>query len=272
MLDPELTRALVEGGEGPSAPVTLALAVGLAVVHLGAGRLTALDRVPRSRWLSAAGGVSVAYVFVHVLPEVAASATTIERHGSALVFFEHHVYLVALLGFVTFYGLERLAKRSPTDQNDGGDRREATAGDPGSPGGAPDAHPTGVFWIHVGSFAVYNAIIGWFLLEQADLRSLALFVVAMGLHFVVNDHGLRDHYEHRYDRYGRWVLGAAVVGGVAVGVLVEGGHVLVATLFSFIAGGVILNVIKEELPEERESRFPAFALGAVGYTVILVAV
>lgn len=43
-----------------------------------------------------------------------------------------------------------------------------------------------------------------------------------------------------------------------------------AILFAFLAGGVILNVIKEEVPAERESRFSAFALGAVGYAGVLL--
>jgi hypothetical protein len=41
-------------------------------------------------------------------------------------------------------------------------------------------------------------------------------------------------------------------------------------LFAFLAGGVVLNVLKEELPEERESRFWAFALGAASYTALLL--
>jgi hypothetical protein len=41
-------------------------------------------------------------------------------------------------------------------------------------------------------------------------------------------------------------------------------------LFAFLAGGIVLNVIKEELPEERESRFPAFVVGTGGYAVLLL--
>ena len=36
-------------------------------------------------------------------------------------------------------------------------------------------------------------------------------------------------------------------------------------LFAFLAGGVVLNVLKKELPEERESRFLLFALGLAAY-------
>jgi hypothetical protein len=44
-----------------------------------------------------------------------------------------------------------------------------------------------------------------------------------------------------------------------------------AVLFAFLGGVVILNVIKEELPQEQESLFWAFALGAALYTALLLA-
>ena len=120
--------------------------------------------------------------------------------------------------------------------------------------------------------AVYTALIGYLFLHRlaADLEDLLLFFVAMALHFVVNDYGLREH-KNAYLRKGRWVLAAAVVLGWEVGLLTEIPEVAIAVLTAFLAGGVIMNVLKEELPEERESRFWAFALGAAFYTVILLA-
>jgi hypothetical protein len=47
---------------------------------------------------------------------------------------------------------------------------------------------------------------------------------------------------------------------------------VLSLVLAFVAGGVILNVLKEELPEERESRFWAFALGAAGYGALLLAI
>lgn len=64
---------------------------------------------------------------------------------------------------------------------------------------------------------------------------------------------------------------AAVLGGWAVGAVTEIPQVLVGFLFAFLAGGVVLNVLKEELPEERQSNFGAFALGTAGYALILLA-
>lgn len=51
----------------------------------------------------------------------------------------------------------------------------------------------------------------------------------------------------------------------------ELGEAALALLFAFLAGGVVLNVLKEELPEERESRFGAFALGLAAYAALLLA-
>lgn len=92
--------------------VALIAALGLALVHLYAGKLRFLEGTPRSIWLSVAGGVSVAYVFVHLLPEVSEVQEVLtEALGSALGFLENHGYLVALVGLVVFYGLERAAGR-----------------------------------------------------------------------------------------------------------------------------------------------------------------
>jgi len=244
--------------DGVIALLALMLAAGLAGVHLFSGRLQFLGVSPRSRWLSAAGGVSVAYVFVHLLPDLADEQKTIrEATSESLSFLEYHVYLVALVGLMAFYGLERAAKVSRKNERSAG-REDSTGG--------------GVFWLHTASFAVYNALVGYLLLHREDPGPgpLALFAFAMGVHFVVNDYGLRHDHKGAYDRVGRWVLAAAVLAGWAVGLSFEVSKAALAVLFAFLAGGVIMNVLKEELPEEQESRFWAFALGAAIYSVILL--
>lgn len=231
-----------------------AFAAALAAAHLFAGHL-GFRAIPRSEWLSGAGGVSVAYVFVHVLPELSERHDALE--GSVVGFVEHHVYLVALAGFGAFYGLEQLA--------DSSDERDEV-------GDAVTETSEGVFWLHVGSFAAYNALIGYLLVhrDEGGFVGLLLFAVAMSLHFVVNDHGLRERHKAAYDRVGRWLLAGGVLAGTALGLVTAVAEALVTVLFAFLAGGIILNVIKEELPEERRSRFRAFALGAAAYAGLLL--
>lgn len=47
---------------------SLVAVLGLALVHLFSSRLRFLDGTPRSIWRSIADGISVAYVFIHILP------------------------------------------------------------------------------------------------------------------------------------------------------------------------------------------------------------
>ncbi len=239
-------------------PLTALLAAGLASVHLFAGRVSFLDVTPRSVWLSIAGGISVAYVFVHLLPDLAEEQEAIrEAVGESFSFLEYHVYLVALIGLAVFYGLERVAKTSRQRSRDAGKE---------------DATEASVFWLHAASFTLYNALIGYLLLHREDpgLQGLLLFTFAMGVHFVVNDYGLRKDHKGAYERVGRWVLAAGIFVGWVVGVFSEISEAAIAVLFGFLAGGVIMNVLREELPEEREGRFWAFALGATLYAVVLL--
>jgi hypothetical protein len=243
---------------------TFVAAAILAGVHLVAGYMHFLDAKPRSRWLSAAGGTSVAYVFVHLLPDLSAAQDAVsEAAEGVLGYVESHVYLIALLGLAVFYGLESAAlQRSPA--------RPEEAGRSGGGDHADPERERAVMAVSVGAFALYNAVIGYVLTLSEDLRQLAFFTVAIGVHFIVNDHGLREEHRGPYERWGRWVLVAAVLAGWAVGVVVELPEHAAAIPLAFVAGAIILTVLKEELPEERQSRFGAFALGAGLYTALLL--
>ena len=235
--------------------LTAFLVAGMALAHLFSDKLLFLQGIPRSPWLSMAGGVSVAYVFLHILPELSQHQGAIEEVGGPVVgYLEKHVYLVALLGLGLFYGLERAAKQ----------KRDRSVR-----GGESMAY---VFWLHMASFTIYNTLIGYLLLHRVDqnLQSLLFFFFAMTVHFVVNDYGLREDHEEQYDRIGRWILAAAIFLGWGIGVVVEVPEAAIAMLFAFLAGGVVLNVLKEELPRERKSRFWAFALGLVAYAALLL--
>ena len=227
----------------------------LAAVHVFAGKLRFLDVVPRSVWLSGAGGASVAYVFLHLLPELAHGQEALaEATGEALRVLETHVWILALVGLAAFYGLDAAARETKGE---------------GKGSGASGK----VFWLHVASFGLYNAIIGYLLFYREDptRAALATYTTAMALHFVVNDYGLRHNHPHLYRAIGRWLLGAAVVVGCGVAVLVRLPEPVVVAAVAFLGGGVILNVLKEELPEDRKSRFLPFAVGAALYAVLLIA-
>lgn len=230
----------------------------LAGLHLLAPRIRKLPGVPERATTSFAGGLAAAYVFLHLLPEVADGEEAIgEALGNVLeptALLELAIFAVALTGFTVFYGLERVAQR----------RADRSGGE----GGA------GLFWLHLGAFGVYNALITYTmpLRLETGVGFGVLFTVAMGLHFVLTDRGMEEHYRERFERTGRWVLAAALLAGwVLVAIAAPTSTVVVALLTALLGGAVLLNVFKEELPSADRSSFGWFVAGLVLYAGLLFA-
>ncbi len=225
----------------------------LAVVHLEARRFSE-SRFRERGIFSAAGGASVAYVIVLVLPELEDAAHNVTASTSPVVLIfgrRVEVYVVVLLGFVVFYGVDVYATQV---------QRESTS------------TSKTAFWVHISFFALYNVLIGDLLYHQVETgkANLVLYALAMGLHFMVADAGLRRNQEVDYDRIGRWVFAGAVVFGAAVGFSTETREGLLAILFAFLAGSVLFNVLNEEIPSVGSGRFVAFTAGALIYAGILL--
>lgn len=230
----------------------------LAALHVATPHIRRLPVVPERATGSFAGGIAVAYVFLHLLPELAAGN---EAVGEALhdvvrvtPLLDLGIFVVALVGFAAFYGLERLAQHSAGEG----------AGDP----------PAGVFRLHLGSFVVYNGLITYTMplrLRTGVVFGL-LFAVAMALHFVLTDRGLEEHYRRRFDNRGRFALAAALVAGWLLAWLFAPTRtVVVSVLTALLGGSILLNVFKEELPSARRSSFAWFLVGLVLYAALLAA-
>jgi len=238
--------------------LTLACALLFAAIHILIGHMSGLHGSKRSGWLSFGGGVAVTYVFLDVLPELTEHNEVLAHGNEQMAWLaDHMVYLVALFGLVLFYGMDRWLHASRRRQ------RNATG---------EDLPEEAVFWIHIGTFAVYNFMIGYLLLNREDhsLQALGLYAVAMSLHFLTGDYGLFDHHKKLYQQRVRWIVAGSLLAGWLAGVLIEIHDPTISIIYGFIAGGVILNVIKEELPEDRESRFGPFAAGVAIYSVIIL--
>src|SRR3954471_12817209 len=100
---------------GQSVVGSLVVAVVLAALHLAAPHIRRLPLVPERATGSFAGGLAVAYVFLHLVPEIAEGNEAIGAALSDVVeptpLVDLGIFLVALAGFAAFYGLQRLADR-----------------------------------------------------------------------------------------------------------------------------------------------------------------
>lgn len=232
------------------------LAVCLALLHLYVRLLSPALDAPRSPWLSLAGGAATAYVFIHIFPSLCDGQDALLRAGWAWVsLLDRHVFCIALAGLLVFYALERAAL---------GVRGGRTA--------PPVEAGHGLFWLHLTSFGLYNFLIGYLLVNRATPgpANLITYFLAMALHMAGNDYGLRRHFTDSYRRLGRLVLAGAVLAGWGFGVIFRVHEAVLAILFAFLAGGVVMNTMKDELPLDGSGNAPAFTLGAAGYAALLL--
>jgi hypothetical protein len=209
--------------------------------------------------LSAASGISVAYVFLDLMPALTERQNLI-GHSGLLPGLEQHVYIMALVGLIVAFWVETASRDSR--------RRHRDAGKPDQTGHL-------AFSLSIASFCILNASIGYAVASPGDeaVEPLWIFAVAMGLHFLANDHSLVEHHGERYQRVGRWLLCGALLAGWVVGIVpgLEIPPAALALVLAYIAGGTIMNILRHELPDtERSGDVVAFAIGAAIYGVLVL--
>lgn len=239
---------------------SLLVVLALAIVHAAAGTTAALGLRWQPRVLSAAAGISLAYVFLDLIPTLADGQDLIDASG-LLPGLERHVFILALVGCTVSFWVETEARRARRHRRNTGAANET--GD-------------GTFWLGIVSSVFLNAAIGYILANPGDeaLRPLWMFAIAMGLHFAVNDHALTEHHGARYRTWGRWLLVAGLLGGWSVGMVpaLEIPPQALALVLAYISGGVIMNVLRHELPDtDRTADAVAFAAGAAVYGALVLA-
>lgn len=103
----------------PHELITLLIALGLVTIHVLSGRLTTIPEVPRSRWLSFSWAIPVAFVFLALLPALASDQQALSGAVSGVLdAVGKHVYAIALVGFIVFYGTERAVKQSQENKSE----------------------------------------------------------------------------------------------------------------------------------------------------------
>jgi hypothetical protein len=235
-----------------SYPYTLVAALVLSGVYLLGNTLR--ERSHR-RWISIAAGVSVATIFLDLLPELSEHQTAFldAHHPGVALFPEQAVYLSAMLGFVLFYGFQDMLAGSSTKEGE----------------------PSRLFFsLQIAAFALYSGFIAYLLVHNVwnDARSLFLYALAMAFHLFLVGHSLAYDHPNRYEHYGRWILAVAIMGGWSCGILTSIPEAWLARTTGFVSGGVIMNSLVVELGEGRGGRFIPFAVAAATYSIVLIAV
>jgi hypothetical protein len=143
---------------------------------------------------------------------------------------------------------------------------------PRNPEAGGESADVRTFRLHVGGFAIYAGLVSLTMAESASRGELpvALYCLAMGLHFVGAAGDLYVEHGPLYMNPGRYMLAAAVLAGWALGTLIRIPPVTFYTLLGLVSGGVVVNSMIMELPSEKDGRFWPFVCGAVGYSLVLL--
>ena len=231
----------------------------LAGIHLGAGVVRRIPLSIRPTVASAAAGISVSWVFLELMPALSEHQDAIEGTG-LLPGLERHVYIAALAGLVTAFWVETASRSSRRENFEAGGEAVTS---------------TSTFWLSLAGYTVFNASIGYALADPADpaVTPYWIFVIAMGLHFLANDESMVENHGIRYQRVGRWLLIAGLLSGWLVGRVpkydLDGAGL--AVVLSYIAGGMIMNIMRHELPvTSRTVNAAAFAVGAFVFGVLVL--
>ncbi|MDJ0647802.1 MAG: hypothetical protein QNJ60_03775 [Xenococcaceae cyanobacterium MO_188.B19] len=233
----------------------LILAIALALVHGFATKLPIFKIIPHFRWISFAGGVSLSYVFLEIFPELSHAQEELQHSETLMIqFLENHVYILALVGLLVFYGLDLLAFRFRPRQK--------------------QENNSLFFWIHIGIFVILNIIMSYLLqdLEEHSIGACILFFITFALHLFIIDDSLREHQPVLYDQLGRWLLVAAIIFGYVIGQVIHIDEAVISIIWSFLAGTIIFNVLKRELPDANDTCFGSFISGSLLFSILLFSI
>lgn len=214
----------------------LLVALILGAAHIVAPRVKAVVKYPE-RQQAFGGGLSVAYVFLHLIPSLDASDSVVGPR----------IYFVALLGFVAFYGLDVMF-RPPNH-----------------------THAT-KYHAYLAVFFVYDALMVFTLgLQLPPTPILTLvFAVSLALDVLDTDLELEAEYGARFVKSGRWLLLAGVAVGYALG-LVRRPHLLeIDILTAALAGFMMFHTFKGEFPVSKNNKFRWFLGGLLTFALFHV--
>ncbi|MDP3561169.1 MAG: hypothetical protein Q8R83_03215 [Legionellaceae bacterium] len=208
-----------------------------------------------SQFISFAGGVSVGYVFLDMLPNLVEYNKPIGSyllaHNWLTAFTELLIYIVVLIGFLIYYGFDLFAERYQLVKHDN----------------------FLVYRLHLAMFCFYNLLIThtMALRVEGGMLYTILFTFAMALHFILTDRKFCRMYPQRFNNNGRIFLIVALFLGWLLSLIFDPINVLFVSLMTaFLAGSILFNVFREELPKSNLASFRWFVFGSLLIAIILL--
>ena len=228
----------------PYLPGVAIFATILALCHVFAPQIRRVLEKKEEFVGSFGGGMAIGYVFVHLLPELEAGHPFL---GKA-------IFLMALAGFVIFYGVHELSY-----VRSGGESQRVA--------------PLSGFYLKLIPLWVFNWLIVYALpvhYLQSGVRVVPIGL-ALLLHLIHKDYLLVREYPRPFGTWGRFVLALAPLAGWVTALVARSNQEAINDiLVALLAGTVLYSVFREELPEHVSSRFPSFIAGVIVFLIVVL--
>jgi hypothetical protein len=95
-----------------------------------------------------------------------------------------------------------------------------------------------------------------------------VFALSLGLHLLSSDIGLQEKYGSMHVRSGRYILIAAVICGYALSNVRRPRELVIDLLTATLAGFMLYNIFRTELPEIRHARYLPFLAGIGSFLLL----
>jgi len=243
--------------------ITLAGLAFMAIAHIASSKVKLINILKTHGWISFGAGASIAYVFVHVLPEIGIFQNQITGHTGGhhqpVSFISQPLYLVTLGGLCFVYLLDTIEARFYIETFKARQRHK--------------------YHIHLFStrtflYLLYNVMIAFIITQRPGegLINIMLITIALMLHFIVLNASFQETYEELQDRFIRWFATSGLLIGWLLGIMIEVPVSITATIFSLIGGMITYVALKSELPQTKHKAPFHFLAGAFLYACIALAI
>ena len=232
--------------------LAVALALALAAAHLLAARVGSLPDRTQTILASVGGGAAVAYVFVHLLPELASGGSELSdlplAAYSPTAITEAGLFLTAMVGMVVFFTLDVRTEevRSSTQAS---------------------------YRAHLVTFGSISLIYAYTMpsLVTTGWDYALLFTVVLGAHILLADRSLARAHPERFRHETRWFgVGAVAIGLGTAYLLPPVQDITLGVLTAFLGGGLLMTTFREELPAASRTRLPWFIGGVTVMAALLL--
>ena len=232
----------------------------LAGVHILCGKNNWWRFFEAHGWISFSAGASVAYVFIHVFPDISIlqqqfSGAPSHRYNGQ--FFSRTLYLTALAGLCLPYLLDTL-ELSYTEQ----DKKYHT-----------QVH-RGIFGIRKLLYTLYNMMLAYMIVNRHhdSILSMKIIVLVLSMHFIVLNANFKEVYNELFKKYVRWFAVLGLVVGAVLAKIFPIPDFILAYVFALVGGIISYTALKQELPKTNHRAPFHFLAGCVFFSLLILSV